>query len=150
MFMRRAARYEAVLAELPADCWPESEGAQAEAAKLVRRARLADIATVDEVARLRARVRVEAQDVDRLGVTRAHVEAWLRANEWAPSPRETGGTGAHGSSAMWRAVPRDQRGVSLYERGMIPEAVNTIAYHFNRTALDILDEMAEMQTESDR
>ena len=95
-----------------------------------------------EVARLRARVRVEAGDVQRVGVTRAHVEAWLRANGWAPSPREGTAVGAHGRGVMWRAIERDERGVELYERGMLPEAINTMAYHFKRAGLDILDEMA--------
>ena len=146
---RQRDEARAVLAELPADFWPESEGAPAAAAQLADRARLADTASVAEVARLRARVRVEAEDVEWAGVTRAHVEAWLCANGWSPSSRETGWNSHHGTSAMWRAVDRDERGVSLYERGMIPESVNTIAYHFKRPGLDILDEMAAMQLESD-
>lgn len=44
MFKARADRYEAVLAELPSDCWPEYEGAPRATAKLVDRARRADAA----------------------------------------------------------------------------------------------------------
>lgn len=97
----------------------------------------------DEVARLRARVRVEAGDVERAGVTRAHVEAWLRANGWAPSPREGTVFGPNGRGSMWRAIERDARGVELYERGMLHESINAAAYHFQRPGLDILDEMAD-------
>lgn len=43
-----------------------------------------------EIARLRARVRVEAEDVERAGVTRVHVEAWLAANGWTTTAHTDG------------------------------------------------------------
>jgi hypothetical protein len=99
----------------------------------------------DEIANLRARIRVEESDIG--VVTRAHVETWLRANGWAPSPREGGWNSHHGNSEMWRCVEPDARCVMIYERGMLPEAINIIAYHFKRAALDVLGEIAAVSTE---
>lgn len=102
-----------------------------------------------EALRLRARVRVNAEDVRRTSVTTAHVETWLRANGWAPSERETGWKGySDGTTATtqtWRVATPDARGVSLEypERATATaDNVNTIAYHFGRNGLDILGEMA--------
>jgi hypothetical protein len=103
-----------------------------------------------EVARLRARVRVEAEDVGRAGVTRAHVEAWLRASGWAQSATEDGWHSEWGRSAIWRIAPYDPRGVQVYEtddREAIVRAVRSVAHHFDKPGLDILEEMAAMAVE---
>jgi hypothetical protein len=138
MFKRRAARYEAVLAELPADCWPESEGAPAAAAALADRAKRVDTATA-EIARLRARVRVEAADIDRSGVTRAHAEAWLRANpRWESRP-----------NGLWIWKPSNGGSFTTLTDDKRPDelayAVQWFASREQRPGLDILNEMAEMQ-----
>lgn len=115
---------------------------------------LADDATAllaAEVRRLRARVRVEAEDVERAGVTRAHLEAWLRANQWAPTT-ESGWKGFSDGSTVstqtWRPAPYNARGVTIEEWDRAEAVVNsirTMAYHLARPGLDILDEMAAME-----
>jgi len=142
MFKTRSARYEAVIAELPADCWPEYEGAPA-AAELVNRARLAD-ESLAEVARLRARVRVEVEDVERAGVTRAHVEAWLHANpRWESRP-----------NGVWIWKPSNGGAFTTLTDDKRPDelanAVQWFASREQRPGLDILDEMAAIPLESDR
>jgi hypothetical protein len=104
-----------------------------------------------EALRLRARVRVEAEDVERAGVTRLHVDAWLRANGWTPTT-ETGwkgfSDGTTTGTQTWRPAPYDPRGVSVEDRERLvgtADNVRTMAYHFNRPGLDILDEMAAME-----
>jgi hypothetical protein len=88
-----------------------------------------------EVARLRTRVRVEAEDVERAGVTWAHVEPWLRANGWVKV--ELG---------YWRSSA-----LMNYDFGPGETAVDTtnkMAAHYHRAALDILDEMAAIEVPS--
>jgi hypothetical protein len=99
-----------------------------------------------EIARLRARVRVEAEDVVERGVRREHVVAWLQSNGWEPSA-DGGWNGATGPFTVWRPIQRDGRGVSVHERDSIDatvDAVQTLADRFNRPGLDILDEIAAM------
>jgi hypothetical protein len=95
-----------------------------------------------EIARLRARVRVEAEDVERAGVTWAHVTNWLSARDWAPTrgrglAYNDGGTFCHWKSARGH--------VSVFENespGCVAAAVCTLAGLYRRPGLDILDEMA--------
>lgn len=73
-----------------------------------------------EVARLRARVRVEAEDVERAGVTWLHAETWKlqRGRTWARGRHVT-----------------------------IEFVVNIMAESEGRPGLDILDEMAAMEVD---
>jgi hypothetical protein len=75
-----------------------------------------------EAARLRARVRVEAEDVERAGVTRAHAIAWAGQHEGVCNL-------FNDSEAPWVIASRIQIAASFY----------------NRPGLDILDEMAAME-----
>lgn len=98
----------------------------------------------DEVARLRARVRVEAQDVERAGVTREHVEAWLLANRrWESGP-----------NGLWIWKPSNGGAFTTLTDDKRPDelayAVQWFASREHRPGLDILDEMAAMQLEADR
>lgn len=95
----------------------------------------------DEIARLRSRVRVEAEDVERAGVTWAHVAAWLRANGWS-----AGEAGAY--YAVWH-LGEGCVSVSVHpDHSSSREAarsINVIALETARSGLDILDEMARME-----
>ena len=113
---QRADAEQVVLAELPGDCWPEYEGAPA-VARLVELANRANAAEA-EVARLRSRVRVEAEDVERAGVTWAHIDAWLSMR------------GEFASGGRWCSI-------AVYVRALADE--------LSRPGLDILDEMARME-----
>jgi hypothetical protein len=89
-----------------------------------------------EVIRLRARVRVEAEDVVRARVKRAHVEAWLAANGWETLTHEDG----------WLSfVAPDGPHVDVHLRDWSSaQAVGALARLTRRAGLDILDEMAAM------
>jgi hypothetical protein len=76
-----------------------------------------------EVARLRARVRVEAEDVERAGVT------WERARAWRD---------AHGVGSS--LLCSDRESIAWY--------IGTQAVALQRCGLDILDEMAAMEVPS--
>jgi hypothetical protein len=97
-----------------------------------------------EVTSLRARVRVEAEDVERLGVTRAHVVAWLCEHGWAMAP-------TFGWSAVARLTRPDAKRhilVTSDTSAAIAVAVNSAAYWTpRRPSLDVLDEMAAMPLE---
>jgi hypothetical protein len=99
-----------------------------------------------EVTRLRARVRVQAEDVERAGVMRDHVEAWLRANGWGtPTPDKYGWTSAESETGvelvdLWRTDGSTP----------VAQTVCFIADDVQRPGLDILDEMAAMQVEPER
>lgn len=100
-----------------------------------------------ELARLRARVQVDRDDVTRSGVTRAHVISFLRENGWIQSPSEGSWGHEWGASELWRPALYDGRGVSVYakdDQDPVADAIRTIAYHFGKCGLDILDEMAAM------
>jgi hypothetical protein len=89
-----------------------------------------------EVARLRARVRVEADDVERLGLTRAHVEAWLRMNpRWESS-----------TSGAWHWKPANGGVFTTLSDGKrsdeLADDVHWLAKREQRSGLDILEEMA--------
>lgn len=93
-----------------------------------------------EVTRLRSRVRIEAEDVERAGVTRTHVESWLLANlRWEPL-----------GNRRWSWKPANGGAfTSLSDgnhRGMLADDVHWIAQREQRPGLDILDEMAAMQS----
>jgi hypothetical protein len=92
-----------------------------------------------EVTRLRARVRIEAEDLTRLGVTRAHVEAWLRVHGWARSDN-----GSIACRSVWR---RDPSGFVVVTDSISESAqiINALARVHRRPGLDILDEMAAME-----
>lgn len=104
-----------------------------------------------EVARLRSRVRVEASDVERAGVTREHFEAWLRTNGW--EPLRGAGVTSDGRFVNWtRRAGRYSSldSVSVFEASLperIAQSISTLARHHNRPGLDILDEMAAMPVE---
>jgi hypothetical protein len=88
-----------------------------------------------EVSRLRARVRVEAEDVERAGVTRTHIEAWLVANEWTTE-----------SMAGWLTfVAPSGEHVDVWMddwRQPLAKAIIALVRPARRCGLDILDEMA--------
>jgi hypothetical protein len=92
-----------------------------------------------EVARLRARIRVEAEDVVRARVTRAHDEAWLAANGWETLTHEDG----------WLSfVAPDGPHVDVHLRDWSSaQAVGALARLTRRAGLDILDEMAAVPLE---
>jgi hypothetical protein len=100
-------------------------------------------ALTTEVARLRARVRVEAEDVERAGVTREHVEAWLRANGWHFKC-------ADGSGWVTYVAP-DGLDADLWNTRFgspVEHTVMFIADHVQRPTFHILDEMAAMEVPS--
>lgn len=104
----------------------------------------------EEIERLRARVRVEAEDVERAGITRAHVEAWLTANNWAPS-KGHGSVPQEGRFSNWATKP-SRECVSVFEDhnpARIAHAICTLARHYKRPGLDILDEMAAWRCPSE-
>ena len=92
-----------------------------------------------EVSRLRARVRVEASDVERVGLTLAHVDAWLQARGWSPAS-----TFGYGSVARW-THPGHKR--HLQCTSTTPAALATAVccavdrLDRRRPGLDVLDEM---------
>lgn len=98
-----------------------------------------------EVTRLRARASVEAEDVERAGVTRAQIEAWLATNGWRNSGRQY----SDGTS-YW---VRGDGGTGVLACSDAVQTVLTfadLAHIHNRAGLDILDEMAAMPTPEPR
>lgn len=91
-----------------------------------------------EVARLRARVRVDAEDVARSGVTWRHVEAWLRGAGWTKR--------ATASGSVFRPENDTWTKVLIGGIGGPARAANIIADYVKRPSLDIIDEMASMPT----
>jgi hypothetical protein len=97
-----------------------------------------------EVARLRARVRVDASDIERTGVSRAHVEAWLRSHGWTEVDTDYAWVAyadpACSSADVCAAVDVWRKtGYTAVER-----SIWNIGDHTGRPELDILDEMAAM------
>lgn len=91
-----------------------------------------------EIRRLRARVRVEAIDVEQAGVTRAHVEAWLQANGWSRTDCRTRSASAWRNAALRRTVfLHDDPGLLL---AAIPARGKSDLWR-------VLDEMAAMPVE---
>lgn len=99
----------------------------------------------------RARCPVTAEDIERVGLTRDDVAAWLTAQGWVASPNETtvrmGRPSSEWAASLvtWRAAQRGQAGVSVPDTDALNdllEAVDACAFHFERPAQDILDEMA--------
>jgi hypothetical protein len=92
-----------------------------------------------EVARLRARVSVEAEDVERVGLTQAHVEAWLLANGWRKTKREySDGT------TNWIRGDGGYSVLACSDADVIAHVAQTAALIHERPGLTILDEMAAM------
>lgn len=106
-----------------------------------------------EVARLRARVRVEAEDVERAGVTPAKCDAYMQSQGW--EKMDEGGW----APATW------ERDADLTKRPMkardeiladiafgwdnyVAECIDGIVAHGDRCGLDILDEMAALEVGS--
>jgi hypothetical protein len=97
-----------------------------------------------EAKRLRPRARVHYDDAGRLHVEQ--IEAWLRANGWAPS--DGYGDPDDWWRVEWRPPPPACQGlVVCYGRSpvVLANTVNAIADTVGRPALDILDEMTAME-----
>jgi hypothetical protein len=107
-----------------------------------------------EVARLRARVRVEAEDVERAGAMWGRVVSWLLANGWEQQKgrglaHHAGGSFVHWKRKVQRWVAADVVCVYEHEHGeSIANTVNSLARHHGRPGLDILDEMAAIEVPS--
>lgn len=100
---------------------------------------------IDEVARLRARVRVEAEDIERVGLTGAQTEAWLLANGW----RRTGRLYSDGTS-HWAWGDGGTDVLACDDATVMEWTLRTVVRVHARPGLDILDEMAAMPvTEGD-
>lgn len=98
-----------------------------------------------EVARLRSRVRVEAEDVERAGVTWAHVVAWLAAKGWTTPKADRFGwlSSCNSTNLDQHDLARDEGS----EAERVAMAVDYLAADvFNRPGLDILGEMAAIET----
>lgn len=154
-----AAIFEADVLELPdalGELLDEREGLIADLrgkdAFIERSERFREAAEA-EVTRLRSRVRVEVSDVERAGVTKAHVEAWLRANGWDGDNGRRKGHTDDGVFCNWLRKPHPNSSpdaVSIFERhipGRITQTIATLARHHGRAGLDILEEMARMEVE---
>jgi hypothetical protein len=119
--------------EARAEVEEQREKAAARVERLTDEWRTETVRLQAEVTRLRARVRVEADDVERAGVTRAQVEAWLaEQNHW----RQVA-TGVWKHSAWGGHQTKVPDVVDAW-------CVNQIAECSRRPPLDILDEMAAM------
>jgi hypothetical protein len=95
---------------------------------------------VAEIARLRARVRVEAEDVDRAGVTHERCDAYLAANGWTKT--DDGGWGP----AVWeRNDGRLLADIAFGWENYVAECIQDLAELAERPGLDILDEMAAVR-----
>jgi hypothetical protein len=107
-------------------------------------AQLAD--SRSEVCRLRARVRVEAADVEPAGVALGHVESWLRADGWRVSSegrREHCGTPTRWSrSGLPSGGPSWVRLFDNERPDLLAATINAIASVTKRPSLDILEEMS--------
>jgi hypothetical protein len=95
-----------------------------------------------EVTRLRARVQVEAEDVERAGVTRAQVEAWLGANGWRKAERNYPDGTTH-----WVRGDGGYSVLACPDAHVMALTVQAAADVSERRGLDILDEMAAMPLE---
>lgn len=104
-------------------------------------------AKLAEATRLRARVRVEAEDVERAGVTHEHAEAWLTAQNWVCERGQDGSLVCErGDAAILIADTIPWR-----EHASIADGINALVRHYStgipelhKCGLDILDEMAAM------
>jgi hypothetical protein len=112
------------------------------------------LAAREEIARLRARVRVEAEDVERAGVTAEKVNAWLDAqtkvvegvsiHPWVRVKTIEHGihAGAHWTHFMFDGVLDVWNNASS-----VANAIDRIARFMRRPGLDILDEMAALEVQ---
>jgi hypothetical protein len=103
-------------------------------ARLVERQRERDEAR-SEVARLRARVRVESEDVERAGVTLSKVRAWLLDHDLLAEPNTMWGDRWAGYGYLHHSDRSKD----------IANAIGNLVRGVRRPGLDILDEMAAME-----
>lgn len=99
-----------------------------------------------EVARLRARVRVEAADVERAGVTPAKRDAWMRSHgaEWRHGAGNLEGlTRWHLGGAYLGSTDADA--VDSEKNSDTAALVRQVARTTERSPWEILDEMAAME-----
>jgi hypothetical protein len=128
--------------EARAEVEEQREKAAARVERLTDEWRTETVRLQAEVTRLRARVRVEADDVERAGVTRAHVEAWLSANGWETLTHEDGWL-------SFVAPSGPHVDVHLRDGWSSAWVINSLAGLVRRPRLDMLDEMAAMPRESE-
>lgn len=104
-----------------------------------------------QVSRLRARLRVEAEDVERAGVTDAHAMRYVLAHGWTHGHRYRRGEvdivvmcldGEPIAALREHGEPNNEA------RASIAFIVGRLAKHENRSPWDILDEMAAMPPEA--
>jgi hypothetical protein len=98
-----------------------------------------------EVARLRSRARVEAEDVERAGVTWRHVEAWLRDKGWT-TPR----VDAYGWVTSWASLNLEQHDLARADRSEAERVAQAVDYLSDaltpsRPGFDIVEEMAAIE-----
>jgi hypothetical protein len=139
--LRGRAEAERERDEARADVADQREKADARVDRLADEWRTESIRLQAGVTRLRARVRVEAEDVERAGVTRAHIEAWLRANRrWEA-----------GQNGVWHWKPSNGGAFTTLSNGArsdeLADDVHWLAQREQRPGLDLLDEMAAMRVE---
>jgi hypothetical protein len=83
------------------------------------------------------------------GLRREQIIAWLAMNGWA-NTAEWSRSGAD-SAVMWRALPRDNRGVEVWncdDLYRLSDTVCTIAHHFKLPQWDVLDQMLVIAVDS--
>jgi hypothetical protein len=90
-----------------------------------------------------ARVRVEAEDIERVGVTRHQIEAWLHANRWRNSRR----TYSDGTS-HWLYGDGGTNVLACSDVAQTVHTFGVLVYIHRRPGLDILDEMAALEVPS--
>ncbi len=96
-----------------------------------------------EALRLRARVNVEASDVEQSGVTWAHVTGWLSARGWAAGRGRGLAYNDGGPFCHWKSAEGWHVCVFANESpGCVADAIGLLARIYKRPGLDILDEMA--------
>lgn len=96
-----------------------------------------------EVTRLRARVQVGAEDLERAGVTRGHVEAWLAA---APG-WERIDDGSWPSMSSWLNRETMTSAFPSDDVDWLPNAISAVSDRDRTRAWAILEEMAAMEVE---
>lgn len=126
-FKAEAARLEGImLGRMPPGWEAALDGDHPEAWRQLALARGA------EISRLRSRAPVEASDVERLDITKNHVDAWLKTSNWFRIEGD-----------VWAL-----EGLSLESRdgaSNIAININSLAHFDNRTAWEIFDALAEME-----
>jgi hypothetical protein len=126
----RAEKAEAELAE-------QRERATARIDRIADEWRVETARLQAEVARLRARVHVEAADVELVGLTQAHGEAWLVANGWRKTECQYSDETTH-----WIRGDGGYLVLACSDTDVMAMTVRTLELVHKRSGLDILDEMA--------